>query len=179
MGESAVRGDRPGPGDVLGDRYRLIERLGSGGISDVFRAHDLRLDRPVAVKLFRADLADAVDPQRTSRETHLLGGLSHPTVVGVLDSSDDSCAVPYLVMELVEGQDLGRLLAAGPLSADLARRIVADVADALALLHSRSVIHRDVKPANVLVLDDAESDRTGVTAKLSDFGIAHLMDGGR
>jgi serine/threonine protein kinase len=177
MGE-AGRWSRPGPGDVLGDRYQLSESLGSGGMADVFRATDLRLGRTVAVKLFRADVADAIDPQRTNRETHLLGGVNHRSVVGVLDASDDSSPVPYLVMELVEGHDLAGLLAAGPLPPDLVRRIVADVADALALLHSRTVVHRDVKPANVLVLD-AGTDRTGVTAKLTDFGIAQIVDSTR
>ncbi|MDQ1530175.1 MAG: eukaryotic-like serine/threonine-protein kinase, partial [Microbacteriaceae bacterium] len=174
-----MRQNRPEPGDLIGERYRLLSPLGSGGMAEVFRAHDERLDRDVAVKVFRADLADAVDPQRTTRETHLLAGMSHPTVVAVLDASDDTTALPYLVMELVEGRDLGGMLADGALPPDFARRIVADVADALRLLHSRSVVHRDVKPANILVLGDAETDRTGVTAKLTDFGIARMVDGTR
>jgi serine/threonine protein kinase len=145
----------------------------------VWRATDLKLDRAVAVKVFRSELAEAIDPQRTARETHLLAGVDHPAVVGALDASTGDAPVTYLVMELVEGSDLKTLLTSGALDVDRTRRILADVAGALAVLHSRGVVHRDVKPANILVVDERERHRTGITAKLTDFGIAQAVDGTR
>jgi len=173
--------DGPGSsaGDVVGGRYRLEAELGRGGMAVVWRATDLKLDRTVAVKVFRREIAEAVDPQRTARETHLLAGMRHPAVVGALDASSGDADVTYLVMELVEGDDLKTLLRAGALDPDLTRRILADVADALALLHSRGVVHRDVKPANILVVRESERRATGITAKLTDFGIAQAVDGTR
>ena len=173
--------DGPGSsaGDVVGGRYRLEAELGRGGMAVVWRATDLKLDRTVAVKVFRRELAEAVDPQRTARETHLLAGVQHPAVVGALDASSGDADVTYLVMELVEGDDLKTLLRGGALDPDLARRVMADVADALALLHSRGVVHRDVKPANILVVREPERRATGITAKLTDFGIAQAVDGTR
>ncbi len=173
--------DGPGSsaGDVVGGRYRLEAELGRGGMAVVWRATDLKLDRTVAVKVFRREVAEAVDPQRTARETHLLAGMRHPAVVGALDASSGDADVTYLVMELVEGDDLKTLLAAGALDPDLTRRVLADVADALALLHSRGVVHRDVKPANILVVREPERRATGITAKLTDFGIAQAVDGTR
>ena len=164
---------------MVGGRYRLEAELGRGGMAVVWRATDLKLDRTVAVKVFRREIAEAVDPQRTARETHLLAGIRHPAVVGALDASSGDADVTYLVMELVEGDDLKTLLASGALDPDLTRRVVADVADALALLHSRGVVHRDVKPANILVVREPERRATGITAKLTDFGIAQAVDGTR
>ncbi|HEV7624543.1 MAG TPA: protein kinase, partial [Amnibacterium sp.] len=173
--------DGPGSsaGEVVGGRYRLEGELGRGGMAVVWRATDLKLDRTVAVKVFRSELAEAVDPQRTARETHLLAGMQHPAVVGALDASTGDADVTYLVMELVEGDDLKTLLHRGPLDPDLTRRVLADVADALALLHSRGVVHRDVKPANILVVRAPERRATGITAKLTDFGIAQAVDATR
>ncbi|MGN6741698.1 MAG: serine/threonine-protein kinase, partial [Amnibacterium sp.] len=167
------------PGDVVGGRYRLDSVLGQGGMSVVWRATDLKLDRAVAVKVFRAEVAEAIDPQRTARESHLLAGVHHPAVVGAHDASPAGAPVTFLVMELVEGADLRTLLTRGALDVDLTRRVIADVADALALLHGRGVVHRDVKPANILVVDEHERDRTGITAKLTDLGIAQAVDGTR
>ena len=172
----------PEAGDVLGGRYEIREELGRGGMATVYRGVDLRLRRPVAVKVFRGSFAEAVDPQRTAQEMRLLASVSHPSVVGVLDASNgDGVHGAYLVMELVVGDDLGALLhrARGALAADRARRIVADVAAALAALHAQGVVHRDVKPANILVPEGALSPTSAVAAKLTDFGIAQLVDGAR
>ena len=171
----------PGPGDVLAGRYEIRAELGRGGMATVYRGLDRRLQRPVAIKVFRGGFAEAVDPQRTTQEMRLLAAVNHPSVVAVLDASNgDGVFGAFLVMELVVGADLGALLhrARGPLAADFARRIVADVAGALAALHARGVVHRDVKPANILVPEAANSSSL-VAAKLTDFGIAQLVDGAR
>lgn len=179
----AVMAERdPGPGDVLAGRYEIQSELGRGGMATVYRGMDRRLQRPVAIKVFRGGFGDAVDPQRTTQEMRLLAAVNHPSVVAVLDASNgDGVFGAFLVMELVVGDDLGALLhrARGALSADFARRIVADVASALAVLHARGVVHRDVKPANILVPTAAPSVSTAVAAKLTDFGIAQLVDGAR
>ncbi len=170
----------PAPGDVLGGRYEIQSELGRGGMATVFRGRDLRLHRRVAVKVFRDAFAESVDPQRRTQEMQLLAAVNHPSVVGVLDASTgDGVFGAYLVMELVVGDDLGALLhrARGPLSADFARRIVADVAGALQVLHAQGIVHRDVKPANILVPTTAASPTAAVAAKLTDFGIAQLVDG--
>ena len=159
-----------------------MAELGRGGMATVFKGRDLRLQRPVAVKVFRGGFAEAVDPQRTTQEMRLLAAVNHPSVVAVLDASNgDGVFGAFLVMELVVGDDLGLLLhrARGPLTADFARRIVADVASALSTLHAQGVVHRDVKPANILVPTTASSSPTSVAAKLTDFGIAQLVDGAR
>ena len=130
----------PEVGDVLGDRYEVLAEIGRGGMATVYRGRDLRLGRTVALKVFRAGVAEAVDPRRTSQEMQLLAGIDHPSVVAVLDAANSRGPFgTYLVMELVHGADLGTALsrARGPLPADLARRIVADVAGALAALHER------------------------------------------
>ncbi|MDH2444502.1 serine/threonine-protein kinase [Amnibacterium sp. CER49] len=162
---------RPGPGDVLDGRYHLLDRLGRGGMSDVFEAQDLVHGGDVAVKVYRRDVAEALDPSRTTREMQVLTDVAHPTLVQVLNASADPGSVPYLVLELVRGADLGALVhEQGPLEPERVRRIVADVADALAALHERGLVHRDVKPANILVRDGSDG-LIGPSAKLTDFGI--------
>lgn len=147
---------------VLSDRYRLGPRLGGGGMADVYSAVDERLDRDVAVKLFRADLDDDA---RQESEVRLLASLNHPGLVAVYDAElgDPS----YVVMELVDGPSLDAAMRSGQ-QLDV-RRIGAEVADALAYVHARDVVHRDVKPGNVLLGRDGR-------AKLADFGIARLVD---
>ncbi|MDZ5621833.1 serine/threonine-protein kinase [Nocardioides bizhenqiangii] len=173
---------RPPPEPVvLGDRYRLGEVIGRGGMAEVYRADDLKLARLVAVKILLDGAGDETDRERFIAEAKTLAMLSHTGLVTVLDAgfgtSNQQRAVtggqehdrPFLVMELVEGQTLGRLMKDGPMSiADLAP-IAAQVADALAYVHARGVVHRDVKPANVLVGHDQ-------AVKLADFGIARLVE---
>jgi len=158
----------PEPPLVL-DRYRLVERLAVGGSAEVWRAHDEQLDRAVAVKRLHPHLLpDAVSRQRLAAEARSAAGLSHPGIVGIYDV-DTSGDWPALVMELVDGESLAaRLARDGPLPEREAAAIAADIADGLYHAHKRGIVHRDVKPGNVLL------DREG-RARLADFGIARSL----
>lgn len=155
-----------GAARILGGRYRLEERVAAGGMGTVFAAVDERLDRRVAVKVLKPELAS--DPrfvERFRREARAAGALSHPNVATVFDFGEDGDE-PFIVMELIEGRDLARVLREeGPLPPDRARRIAAQMCAALAHAHAAGLVHRDVKPANVILGD---ADRVKVT----DFGIA-------
>jgi hypothetical protein len=152
-----------GPPLVAG-RYRLGHRLGSGGFGTVYAAHDERLDRPVALKLIGAD---GPAPERAQREALAAARLHHPGIVAVFDAGD-APEGRYLVSELVRGHTLDALERDGALSDRDVLRVGLALADALEHAHDRGVIHRDVKPQNVIVPDDGDG------AKLADFGIAHL-----
>jgi hypothetical protein len=153
---------------VLGGRYRLEGRLGSGGMSVVWRARDEVLGRSVAVKLLAGQYAsDPLFRQRIHDEARAAAALSHPNVAQVYDfgeSDEPGDRVPYVVMELVAGRTLAERLAAGPVPAKTAFRICAEVAAALAAAHAEGLVHRDVKPANVMLAPAG--------AKVVDFGIA-------
>jgi eukaryotic-like serine/threonine-protein kinase len=165
-GGAGARGAR-GDGLVLG-RYRLGRRLGSGGFGTVFAAHDERLDRSVAVKVMPAG---GPAPERGPREALAAARLHHPGIVAVYDAGEDE-AGRYLVSELVRGRTLAALEAEGALSDRDVLRVGLALAAALGHAHERGVIHRDVKPQNVIVADEAADPRA--VAKLADFGVAHL-----
>ena len=154
---------------VLG-RYLLTERLAAGASAEVWRARDDQLDRDVAVKLLHPHLLpDERSRARLAAEARAAAGLSHPGVVGVYDV-DTEGESPAIVFELVDGDSLAALLARdGALSAQDAARIAAEVSEALFHAHGRGVVHRDVKPGNILIAGDGR-------ARLVDFGIAHLLD---
>ena len=151
------------------DRYRLIERLAVGGSAEVWRAHDEQLDRPVAVKRLHPHLLpDASSRARLAAEARAAASLSHPVIVGIYDV-DAEGESPAIVMELVDGESLAALIdRGGPLDPARAAAITADVADALFYAHQQGVIHRDVKPGNVLVARDGRT-------RLVDFGIARSL----
>jgi len=152
-------------GDLIGERFRLAERIGKGGMAAVYRAHDEQLDRAVAVKVMRADLGeDPLFVQRFEAEARRAASVSHPNVVSVYDVGTDGA--PYMVMELIEGGDLASLLKRdGRMAPERAARLCADAAAALQAAHDAGLVHRDVKPGNILLRADGR-------AMVADFGIA-------
>lgn len=154
---------------VLGGRYEIHRRLARGGMAEVFLARDSALDRPVAVKvLFPEYSTDPAFVERFRREAQAAANLSHPNVVGVYDWGAED-GTYYIVMEYVEGQSLAEVLrSAGPLHPRRVAEVAFEVAGALGHAHQRGVVHRDVKPGNVLI------SSTGV-AKVTDFGIARAL----
>ncbi|MGI8524317.1 MAG: serine/threonine-protein kinase [Nocardioides sp.] len=151
-------------------RYRLDERIATGGMGEVWRGTDTVLARPVAVKMLKHEYAD--DPlfrARFESEARHAGGLHHAGVAQVFDFGIQG-ARPYLVMELVEGKPLNALLTRGrPMDAEVARDLVAQAASALGAAHALGIVHRDVKPANLIVTPDQR-------VKVTDFGIARAAD---
>ena len=146
-------------------RYRVDALIGTGGTATVHRAHDTRLGRDVALKRVRPGPGRAQHRLRLREEGRLLADLEHPNLVTVLDAAWEGPSAPYVVMELVAGPDLSDLLRDGALDPVRTATIGRDVASALAHLHGQGLVHRDVKPANVLL------DGTG-RARLCDLGIA-------
>src|SRR3954464_729698 len=144
---------------LVGGRYELGELVGYGGMAEVHRGRDSRLNREVAIKVLRADLArDPSFLNRFRREAHSAAGLNHPSIVAVYDTGEDASpdgtSQPYIVMEYVEGRTLRDIIKTeGRLPARRAMEIAADVAGALDFSHKNGLIHRDVKPANVMITE--------------------------
>jgi eukaryotic-like serine/threonine-protein kinase len=155
-------------GVLLASRYRLDAQIAAGGIGEVWRAHDLVLDRPVAVKLLRSEYAG--QPQALGRfraEARQAGSVSHQGIAQVYDYGEAGPAgAPYLVMELVNGPSLAEVLATGPLDAASALDVLAQAAEGLDAAHAAGLVHRDIKPANLVV-------GPGGQVKITDFGIAY------
>ncbi|EWC58343.1 Serine/threonine protein kinase PrkC, regulator of stationary phase [Actinokineospora spheciospongiae] len=162
---------------LLSNRYEIGETIGYGGMSEVHRGRDVRLSREVAVKVLRADLAR--DPQfqeRFRREAQNAAALNHPAIVAVYDTGEtriDTGPLPYIVMEFVDGRTLRDIVKTeGPLPGQRAMEIMADVCAALDFSHRHGIVHRDVKPANVMIT------KTGAV-KVMDFGIARAVADGQ
>ena len=158
-------------GRLISGRYRLIAPLGEGGMATIWRAIDEQLDREVAVKILRPQFSS--DPgfaARFKQEARSAGGLSHPNIVSVYDyGTDGADGEQYIVMELVDGRDLSTILRdRGSLSVDDSVRIAIGVASALEVAHRKGIVHRDVKPGNILITD-------GGDVKVTDFGIARAV----
>jgi serine/threonine-protein kinase len=150
----------------LSDRYRIVRELGHGGMATVYLAEDIKHHRNVAIKILRADLS--LGPQRFLKEIELTAGLQHPHIVPLFDSGSADGTL-YFVMPYIEGESLrARLEREQPLPIDDAVRIATEVADALDYAHRHGVIHRDVKPENVLLHDGH--------ALVADFGIAMAVE---
>jgi serine/threonine-protein kinase len=159
----------PQPGDLIADRYELEELVGTGGMSSVFRARDRQLERRVAIKILHQHYAE--DPEyleRFRREARAVAKLSHPNIVTVIDRGDDD-GRQYIVFEHVEGENLKELvIRSGRLPVRRALELALAVADGLAFAHNHGLVHRDVKPQNVLLNRDGE-------VKVTDFGIARSL----
>ena len=155
-------------GPLLADRYRVIRRLGAGGMAAVYLARDERLDRNVAVKRMHTVERDDIDARRFEREAKLGASLSHPNLVSIFDAEQDDESV-LLIMEYVEGETLGDVLARGEVEPRRAIEIVRAVAEALDHAHAAGIVHRDIKPANVLLGQDG-------SVKLADLGIAKAVE---
>jgi eukaryotic-like serine/threonine-protein kinase len=165
---------------ALGRRYHLERQLGRGGSGEVFRATDAHLQRPVALKLFSIDAASPEEIRRYAHEARILSSLAHPSLVALLDVGadvlPDGSSVAFLVMELVDGQTLRDTIADGPLTPQIVADIGRQLALALGHAHAAGVVHRDVKPSNVLVaadrVDSGARDAPRLPVVLADFGIA-------
>ena len=157
-------------GMQLSGRYRLDAQIGAGGMSTVYRAFDQTLERQVAIKLMHREIASDSDQlERFRREARAVAQLSHPHIVGVIDAGEDE-GRPYIVFEYVEGETLKeRIRRMGRLPVDEAIAYAIEIARALGCAHSHHIVHRDVKPQNVLI--DGEG-----SAKVTDFGIARTLD---
>ena len=157
--------------ESLGAGYRLESELGGGGMSRVFVAHDLALDRQIVVKVISPELAAGVSIERFRREIHLAAKLQHPHIVPVLSTSD-AAGLPYFTMPYIDGRSLRQRLESGiALSIEEAIGILRDVARALAFAHDHGVVHRDIKPDNVLLASGS--------AVVTDFGIAKAISSAR
>src|SRR5579884_3836190 len=163
----------PQPGDLIADRYELEELVGTGGMSSVFRARDRQLDRRVAIKILHEHYAG--DPEyleRFRREARAVARLSHPNIVTVIDRGADG-GRQYIVFEHIEGENLKELvLRTGRLPVRRALELALAVADGLSFAHEHGLVHRDVKPQNVLLSREGE-------VKVTDFGIARSLGADR
>jgi eukaryotic-like serine/threonine-protein kinase len=158
------------PGEVMAERYELVELVGTGGMSSVYKAHDRLLERNVALKVLHPHYGDDEEyVERFRREARAVAQMSHPNIVTVIDRGDDD-GQQYIVFEYVDGENLKQLVErTGPLPPRRALELGIATADALAFAHEHGLVHRDVKPQNVLLTPDGE-------AKVTDFGIARSLD---
>jgi eukaryotic-like serine/threonine-protein kinase len=158
-------------GSMLASRYRLVRLLGRGGMADVYEASDMRLGRSVAVKVFRQQAELTGSEARQQREIQVLARLQHPNIVSVFDAGTQG-ALSFVVMQLIDGVTLATRITASALDLAEVRRVGTAVADALAYVHSAGMVHRDVKPANILCEFSGH-------VFLTDFGIVRLVDATR
>ena len=158
-------------GACLG-HFEILAPLGAGGMGEVYRARDTRLDRTVAIKLLPRELVDAPSRrvERFHQEARAIARITHPNICTLHDVGEDGAAL-FLVMEYVEGETLARRLEEGPLPLPLALRVAIGIADALDHAHRHGVVHRDLKPSNIMLTRDS--------VKLLDFGLAKLRGTGR
>jgi serine/threonine-protein kinase len=154
--------------------YRILERLGAGGMGEVYKALDTRLNRTVAIKILPRDaVADPARRQRFIQEAQAASALDHPNIITVYDIPEIDGEL-VLVMQYIEGKTLREILARGPLPLAETLRAAVQMADALALAHSRGILHRDLKPENVMLAGPATAQPGQV--KILDFGLAKLVE---
>src|SRR5215469_13950630 len=154
--------------DKTVSHYRIVEKLGGGGMGVVYKAEDVSLRRFVALKFLPDDLTkDSQALARFEREAQAASALSHPNIISIYDVGRDS-ATSYIAMEFVDGRTLRLLIETGPLAIKKTLQIAAQVADGLAKAHAAGIVHRDLKPENIMVTRDG-------VVKILDFGLAKLM----
>jgi serine/threonine protein kinase len=157
---------------VLGGRFRVLSHLGGGGMAEVYLAEQVSLGRRVALKVLKRDLGKRPDmAERFRREARILCTVDHPSVVRVIDF-ESAPEATILVLELAEGDTLEKVMKPGPMSPDRAIPILAQIADGLGAIHEKGIVHRDIKPQNVVLTPTPRGDQ----ARLLDFGIARLME---
>jgi serine/threonine protein kinase len=147
------------PAGTIRGPYEILAPIGAGGMGEVYRAHDPRMGRDVAIKISAERFSD-----RFSREVHAIAALNHPNVCHLYDVGSD-----YLVMELVEGPTLAERIRQGAVPLDEALKIARQIADALEAAHEKGIVHRDLKPGNIILRPDG-------TVKVLDFGLARVTD---
>ncbi|APR82897.1 Serine/threonine protein kinase PrkC, regulator of stationary phase [Minicystis rosea] len=165
----------PSPGALVDNKYRLAERIGGGGMGDVYRAENVNAGRPVAIKFLHPELAQNMEvAQRFFQEAQAVNKIRHPNVVDVIDAGTGEMG-PYIVMEYLDGESVGSALTrSGRFDVDAAVGIALPVLEALDAAHRVGIIHRDLKPENVFIAYDAA--RNQVVVRLLDFGIAKVLD---
>jgi len=147
--------------------YEIVAPIGAGGMGEVYRAHDDRLERDVALKVLPPDsVGDTERLERFVREARVLAALSHPHIVTIY-STEEADGIPFLTMELVQGRPLTELMASGGLALSRLYELAVPLADAIAAAHDKQVTHRDLKPANIMVSSDGR-------LKVLDFGLAAI-----
>jgi len=160
------------PGDVIAERYVLQRKLGEGGMGFVWVARSLALDVDVALKMLRPEIAGAEAMERMAREARTAAQLGHPAMVRVLDFGRSAQGEPFLVMELLHGEELQTMLQrAQRLTPERAAAILLPVIDGLGTAHEKGIVHRDIKPANIFIASDGQGR---IQPKVLDFGIAKL-----
>jgi serine/threonine-protein kinase len=153
--------------------YEIIEKIGSGGMGSVYRGRQISLDRPVAIKVLSRKLTDCKEVlERFNREARIIARLNHPNIIHVIDRGVTSSGMPYFVMEHVEGIDLSQVMKTGDMATHRKLDLMIQVSKALSYAHKNGVIHRDIKPGNVLIDTDGN-------ALVLDFGIAKLSGNGK
>lgn len=170
--DPGARARRYHAGEVIAEKYLLGRVLGQGGMGDVWLAHNQTLDIDVAIKLIRAESANADLADRLLTEARAAARLGHPAIVRINDFGKTSLGDPYIVMELLDGEDLAKtLVARGRLSPMKAVRSLLPIAHALTTAHTKGIVHRDLKPGNIFL---AKTDEGHINPKLVDFGVAKL-----
>ncbi|MDQ0727305.1 serine/threonine-protein kinase [Microbacterium sp. W4I20] len=164
---------------LLDGRYLLQGPVGKGGMATVYRAEDTHLGRTVAIKMIHEGENAFGSTDRAHTEKTLLASLSHPSLVTLFDAQLEPKRPQYLVMELVDGPTLAERMATGPIPAGQLAGIARDLAEGLAAVHSAGIVHRDVKPSNVLLAPRSSRSGSAWTAKLADFGIAYTLGDSR